>query len=80
MVARMGTGKHRQPFRIYEWLDENSITIKSIALSVGITPSIVSGTIRGRKNNRRVLLELVNLGCPLDILSLPSDLLGAEVA
>lgn len=74
MGTRMGSGKHRQSFRIYDWLDVNGVTVNSIAKSVGITPSMVSSTIRGRKNNRRILQKLVEMGCPEDILSLPADL------
>jgi len=74
MVDRMGCGKQRLSFRIYEWLDSNGIAINSIAKSVGITPSMVSSTIRGRKNNRRILKKLMELGCPENILSLPGDL------
>lgn len=80
MGIRMASGKYRQSFKIYEWLDINHISIKSIALSVGITPSMVTSTIRGRKNNRRVLKELISLGCPHDYLSLPSDLRSKEAA
>ena len=46
MGARMGSGKQRQSFRIYEWLDVNTISIKSIAGAIGLTPSMVSSTIR----------------------------------
>lgn len=74
MAIRMGSGKQRQSFRIYEWLDSNGIGVNSIAMSIGITPSMVSSTIRGRKNNRRILQKLVEMGCPKDILSLPDDL------
>lgn len=74
MGTRMGSGKQRQSFRIYEWLDANEISVNSISISIGITPSMVSSTIRGRKNNRRILQKLVEMGCPKDILSLPADL------
>jgi len=74
MGLRMASGKFRQSFRIYEWLDSNEISVNSIAKSISITPSMVSHTIRGRKNNRRVLKKLVDLGCPQEYLSLPVDL------
>ncbi len=74
MGLRMASGKFRQSFRIYEWLDSNKISVTSIAESIAITPSLVSHTIRGRKNNRRVLKKLVDLGCPQEYLSLPIDL------
>lgn len=80
MATRMASGKQRQSFRVYEWLDAQGMSIKLIANIAGVTPSTVSSTIRGRRNSRRVLQELVNLGCPEDILSLPEDLLAKEAA
>ena len=80
MGFRMGSGKFRQSFKIYEWLDMNKISIKSIASAIGITPSMVTSTIRGRKNNRRVLKKLISLGCPHDYLSLPIELRQGEAA
>ena len=80
MRSRMGSGKSRQSFRIYEWLDAKQISIKSIAETAGVTSSTVSSTIRGKRNDRRVLKVLVDLGCPEDILSLPEATLTKEAA
>ncbi len=74
MGIRMASGKDRLSFRIYEWLEGKEISLKSIALSLSVGPTLVSATIRGKKNSRRVLRRLVELGCPKKFLSLPEDM------
>lgn len=71
---RTGAGRKRQTYRILEWLNRKGITQESIAVELGVHPSLISGTIRGVKNNRRVLRVLVERGCPAKFLSLPKDM------
>lgn len=80
MNVRMASGKNRLSFRIYEWLHEECISVKSIASSIGITSTLVSSTIRGKKNSRRVLHRLIELGCPVKYLSLPKDMIADKVS
>jgi NDP-sugar pyrophosphorylase family protein len=53
--------------------------MKAVALEMGVNPSLVQDTIRGVKNNRRVLVHLFDMGCPEDYLSLPSNV-KAEIS
>ena len=45
-----------------------------VADDLGVASSLVQDTVRGIKNNRRVLAYLLELGCPRKFLSLPPDL------
>jgi transcriptional regulator with XRE-family HTH domain len=75
--AAVGAGRARKPWRIKEWMDAVGIRQEHVAVRAGInTKSIVSRTIRGQANNRKVLLALRDMGCPEKYLGLPDDLIG----
>ncbi len=76
--AAIGAGRNRKPYRIREYLAEKGMTMKDVALDMGVNPSLVQDTIRGRKNSRRVLAKLVEIGVPADLLSLPKDMKSKE--
>ena len=71
-------GKKRNPWRIKEWMSAQGITQIEIARRIGISKSIVSDTIRGAANNKRVLAFLRDLGCPLKYLALPDEMKGEQ--
>ena len=73
-VFRRGAGRERDYHGIRKWMDERQIKNKKLAEELAVHPTVVSQTIRGIMNNRKVLTKLQNLGCPLDILSLPKDM------
>ncbi|UQZ90537.1 hypothetical protein C4J81_15505 [Deltaproteobacteria bacterium Smac51] len=73
-TGKHGAGRDRDYHAIKKWLDENCITVKQVAVSVGLDPTAASQTIRGVSNRRKILWRLVELGCPHDILSLPTDM------
>jgi hypothetical protein len=56
----------------------NQITQTDVARTVGVSPGLVNKTIHGLNNNRRVLRELVRLGCPEKFLALPEDMQRKE--
>jgi hypothetical protein len=70
----------RSPRGIRSWLVGQGIRIVDLAVELGVDPSLVAHTIRGQKNNRRVLRALRDKGCPLEFLALPPDLRGREAA
>ncbi|WP_245577930.1 helix-turn-helix domain-containing protein [Maridesulfovibrio bastinii] len=73
--AGVKTGRKRRPFLIKEWMDAKGYEQKDIAAAAGIkAQSIVSRTIRGGANNRKVLTALRNMGCPEKYLALPDDM------
>ncbi len=74
MEWRIGTGRQRQTYRILGWLRSKRISQVAIAEELGVHNSLVSSTIWGRRNNRRVLRKLLDLGCPERWLSLPNDI------
>lgn len=78
--AGTGPGKFRKPFRIREFLDSIGSNMKSVADEMGVNPSLVRDTIRGTKNNRRVLAKLQDMGCPERYLSLPDDMIKTKEA
>ena len=68
----MAAGKERKVRRIQERLDELGLKFKDIQRRLGFnsyTP--VHDTIHGRKNNRRVLNYLLDVGVPASVLDLP---------
>ena len=73
-TGKHGAGRDRDYHAIKKWLDENQITVKQIADDVGLDPTAASHTIRGVSNRRKILRRLVDLGCPVEILSLPKDM------
>lgn len=74
LAYKPGAGAERDYWAIKQWLEQENLTITGIAESVGINAGIVSATIRGLRNTRRVLLYLLDQGCPPKALSLPDDI------
>jgi len=77
MRVRKSSRFGRNTLEIRIWLMRNGMTMKSVADGMGSCFSIVSETVNGRRNSRRVLRYLLGLGCPKDILSVPDDMRGA---
>lgn len=67
-------GKKRDAHEINIWLRRNFHSVQKIADDLGNNHSLVSNTIAGRENNRRVLQWLVDKGCPVRYLDLPKDM------
>jgi len=74
LVYKPGSGINRNYWAIKQWLEKENISLTDIARSLGLTVGLISHTIRGVKNNRRVLNHLCLLGCPIIFLSLPKDM------
>ncbi|MBU1002758.1 MAG: XRE family transcriptional regulator [Proteobacteria bacterium] len=56
-------------------MDLNGLIQKDVAAQAGVkTHAVVSRTIRGSVNNRKVLRALKDLGCPEAYLALPKDM------
>ncbi|MDK2955378.1 MAG: hypothetical protein PWQ57_874 [Desulfovibrionales bacterium] len=64
----------RQAHLIRSWMARHRITNRAVARSLGLHETKVSQTIHGKINNRRVLRELLRLGCPAGVLGLPEDM------
>ncbi|MGE4192786.1 MAG: hypothetical protein AB7E51_05310 [Pseudodesulfovibrio sp.] len=74
-LAGVGAGRHRKPFRIKEWMFSCGLTQYDIRDQLGLkSQSVVSRTIYGSANNRRVLAYLRDAGCPEEALALPKDM------
>jgi len=77
--AGVKNGRKRRPYLIMEWMDAKELEQKDIAEKAGIkAQSIVSRTIRGGANNRKVLTALKEVGCPERYLGLPVDMQGDQ--
>jgi len=74
LAYKPGAGAGRDYWAIKKWLQEQGITLTEMAKALEINAGIVSATIRGTRNTRRVLQYLLEKDCPADILSLPDDL------
>lgn len=64
----------RNAKEILLWMARHDLPSVDIALQLGVNRSLVSNTIYGRKNNRRVLAYLRDAGCPEKWLDLPEDI------
>lgn len=73
-IRGRGAGRQRDYYAIKKFLDEREIQVGQVATDVGLDKSTASHTIRGWVNNRKILHRLIDLGCPLGILSLPRDM------
>jgi hypothetical protein len=71
---RRGSGRERDYYGLKRWLGERQIRLKVLAKELDVHPTVISQTIRGIMNNRKVLTKLQELGCPVDMLSLPKDM------
>ena len=74
MLAGMGTGRNRRPYLIKEWMFTQGLTQNDIRDRLDLSQSVVSRTIMGSANNRRVLAYLRDEGCPVHVLALPEDM------
>ncbi len=70
----------REPRRIMAWMALRGLKTIDLARELGVTRPLVSATIHGHRNNRRVLKLLVKRGCPARYLALPSDMREREAA
>jgi len=66
--------KNRNAKEIRIWLLRKGVTLAEIARQVKISPTLVTATINGHRNNRKVLRYLVQCKCPRRILDLPEDM------
>lgn len=73
MARRVASGS-RNGLAIRAHLVARGITLSEIARELHCDTSLVSHTIGGRKNNRRVLLRLLEIGVPRQLLALPTDM------
>lgn len=72
--AGVGAGRYRKPYRIREFLDALGTNMAQVAHELNLSRQIVQATVRGQRNNRRVLGYLKELGCPDVYLSLPDEM------
>ncbi len=66
--------------KIKYWMSENNLKVADIAREIQIAHSLVSDTIHGKRNNRRVLQALLDAGCPARMLDLPADMKSKQAA
>ena len=69
--------KPRATKDINAWLARKGISKSAVAGRAGVDNSLVTRTIKGQANNRKVLSALVGLGCPARYLRLPADMTEA---
>ena len=69
---------NRDTKKIRIWMIENDLTVTEIAKDLEISSPVVSFTIGGYDNNKKVLRFLLGRGCPREILDLPERFRGGE--
>lgn len=76
VAVKLKAGK-RDVDEIWVWMIRSGNRPARIARELGVGRALVTCTIHGRKNNRRVLGYLLEKGCPPEILDLPEDMKDA---
>lgn len=74
----MAIGNKRRVRLIQEVLDVHHMTAKGLARDMGLSYSVVLDTMRGMRNNRKVLRRLLELGAQPEYMDLPKDLQQVE--
>lgn len=65
----------RNTVEIKKWMLDEGLYVAQIQRNLGFKAhSLVSDTIAGRKDNRKVLRFLLDRGCPVELLALPEDM------
>lgn len=60
------------------WMYERKLRQKEIRAALGhSSPAIVSETLTGKRDHRKVLRYLLDQGCPAEYLALPKDMRDA---
>ncbi len=77
---KIRVGKNRQPWRIREFLESRGMNMADVDREVGASKHLMSETVRGIRNHRRILAYIRDMGCPEKYLDLPEDLKTREVA
>lgn len=74
--------KKRDGYAVMKALRAREWNFSKVAKAVGVSPQLARETAHGKKNNRKVLLCMLNLGLSAKLLRLPPDMLetGLEVA
>lgn len=67
-------GSDRRHRLIQEVLDRHRMTAKGLARDMGLSYSVVLSTLRGMRNNRKVLRRLLELGTQPEYMDLPQDM------
>lgn len=67
-------GRRRKSWLIKEFLYEQGHTMSSVAREIGVSAVQVRKTIVGDDDSQRVLTALVEMGCPIKLLSLPDSM------
>lgn len=62
------------------WLIGAGLTVTEIAKELEISKPVVTNTIHGYANNKKVLRLLLGRGCPREVLDLPDQFRGGETA
>ena len=73
--AGVGAGKFRRPWRIREFLAGQGLQMADVGRELNISRQVVTATVSGTANNRKVLGYLQQIGCPVQYLSLPADMI-----
>ena len=68
----------RESLEIKVWMVRNGISGRAVASELEVSEQLVSMTIHGVKNNRRVLGCLAEKGCPKEWLAMPGVDCGSE--
>jgi len=65
----------RNTVEINVWMMRNGWNVARIQRELGYqTHTLISNTLAGRENSRRVLRVLLDAGCPARLLDLPKDM------
>ncbi|GFK94755.1 hypothetical protein NNJEOMEG_02602 [Fundidesulfovibrio magnetotacticus] len=73
-------GRKREAWRIREFLDGLGMCMADVARDLGLSRNLVGETVKGARNNKKVLDYLRELGCPEKWLDLPEAVKARKAA
>lgn len=80
MNEKRRAGPQRQYWAIRAFLDSKGHSMSSFGKKLNVTGELIGRTVRGQENNNRVLVALIEEGCPIEYLDLPSSMKMEMVA
>ncbi|MDL2320741.1 hypothetical protein LJC47_00120 [Desulfosarcina sp. OttesenSCG-928-B08] len=67
-LVQRGRGKGRDPWGIRKFLWEKGLTMAAVGRLCGSHPVVAQETVRGIRNDKKVLGYLEQIGCPIELL------------
>lgn len=76
----MAAGKNRDAWLIRKFLDGKGLKMADVARALDVSRNLVAETVKGNRNNYKVLSYIRELGCPEGLLDMPEAMKARRAA